>query len=353
MSKLEGIIEFYPIPSEPREPGWNAFKKFLPLFLDETNTRPSQQETRIIHRLVTTGIILPDYPQEILDDSAVKILIRDKSRAVVNRVMDTVQRGEFSKEAAENGEILEGTKCKVFIPRRGHLRQLGHRITAENPRERIFASHAKPFFLEDGTARYYSLNKNIDELFNLLGKKYDELLETHKDADLDTKLMVIVYFQIYGAALLHPFWDANGRTFAAKLVLDLNRIGIDAQEIPQLGEINKALEKNVLNLSGEKFVLEYLERHNIPLIPEEFLKDIQFDPHMYQPYMDQLEASICNGIEAGIDQDPQFMKFLESGAYVIRLALSRDGLIDDDIYQREAPGHIQKQRELEAEQKNI
>lgn len=351
MSDLEGYIEFYPIPSEPREPGWKRFKRCLPLFLNG-KARSHDQETRIIHRLVTTGVDLPEYPQEILEDSAVKILLYNRSRAVVNQVMDTVQSANFSQEMAENGEVLEGSKCKVFIPRRGHLRQLGYRITDENQRERIFASHGKPFFLEQGSARYYGLNRNLDTLFSLLGSKYEELLEKHKNADLDTKLMIIVFFQIYGAALLHPFWDANGRTFGAKLVLDLHRIGINVEDVPQLGEINEALAKNALNLNGEKFVLEFLERNRIPLIPDQFLLDIQFDPLTYQPYMALLESSIRRGIEAGLEQDPQFMKFLEGGAYVIRLALSRDGYIDDDIYEREAPRLIQQQRELEAEQRN-
>lgn len=318
---------FYPIPSDLEGKGWEKFLQYRNKLLTG-DRKPTDREIRILHALTTLGVELPKYSNHILEDAAANLLIRRRSDREVFSVLQKIRQGVFSQERAEKGEILPNSRCKVSMPRRGNCRRYGYRIR-ENGHERIYAPHGKP--INDGL--FVGLSENLEEVFQLLCSKFEQLEQENAGQDLDTRLKVIIFLQLWGASIIHPFFDGNGRAFGAKLVLDLNRLGITLDKIPELGEINPDLGGNALALTGERFLVYFLQKNHLPLINREDVALLLAHSQLYSRYMEILERGIREGISYGINPPRDYDAFLGSGVNVVKLFLSREGLIDRTLYE--------------------
>lgn len=337
--------QFFPIPSEGKKEGWDQFLAIMPDLLSQRLT--TREVMPILHAATTSAVNLPEIPKGLQDIAALTLLIQGRDQQSINRVLEFVRDGIFSSEAAQAGHILPDTKAKVNIPRIGQLRQFGERSINNGPNKTIYAAHLKPFDVGEPEPMIYSgLTEGLDEVFDELCAKFDELQEQYKDAPLHERLRVINYFQMWGASVIHPFCDANGRAFGAKLVFDLNRIGMPVTAIPSLGEINPELAENALALVGERFLMQFLMTNGLPLFTSEQAETIERSSFHWQRYTEHLRACILNGIRQGIYPQEEYETFIGGGVFNIVLGLSKDGHMPRRIYEENAPALIEQQRAL-------
>lgn len=245
----------------------------------------------------------------------------------------------------DRGDVVVGRSKRIryrttLLPR-GHLRQNGTIRVNGGPEEPIFAPHLKPYEEEV----YVGATHELDKLFKGLCDQADAQLVGA--VDLDAKLKAIVYMQLWGSSTLHPFVDGNGRTFGAKMVLDLNRIGFRVDAIPglpELADLEPKLEKNFLATLGPKFTQVFLENEGIDLVPKKALQWFLESPDLYKEYMRQLSTAIRVGFQAGLEPQGYVGEYLGFGAFLLKLALSRDGHIERSFYDERIEKFVQFQR---------
>lgn len=327
-------LEFHMIPSEPTEPGWEAFQRALPTFLK--NPRPTKRELKIIHRLVTTGIELPDIPTEIEFCSAVDIVV-DIADISASTIFGMLPSG-ISDQDPEIVEVISertGIDLKVFLPRRGALRQYG-KVDLDGNKKKVFAPHSKPIFDEESTYCFQGLSCELDNVYEELCDLYDQYLS--EASTLSEQLRVISFFQFWGATALHPFWDANGRTFGAQTVIALNRIGFSVKSVPELGEIHPNLSKSVFGGIYADFLCYFLESRGLRLLTQDQVAQAKtYYPKWMKGYMQHMRDSLLQAARRGVSNslyDDVF--FLKSGERLLALWLSKEGFIDSDIWERES-----------------
>lgn len=339
---------FNPIPSEPKAPGWDLFKKTLPALLQRN--MPTQELMPLLQTLVTHGVTMPPFQQQFLEVAAASMLMRGRDQQTIESIFETIRNGIFSVTKAENGQILPDTTCKVKVERRGSLRQYGQRTVNNGTPETIYAAHHIPFGDGNGSDRYfYGLTEGLPEVFTELCERTDRLFEEYRNGTLDEKLRVIAYFQVWGATIIHPFVDANGRAFNAKLIYDLHRMGMRIQEVPTLGEINSLLSENIFTINAGKFLECFTQTNGLPAFTAEQVAGIELDGRLQRSYNTYLKDRILQGIRQGIHPEPRYEVFLSGMTFMLGLVLSREGHIAPNFYETYAPSLIAEQKKIEAQ----
>lgn len=343
--------EMYPIPSDNKAEGWQRFLNHRDLLLERAY--PSDREVKILHRLTTSGVKLPPFSDFMRAMAAVSILCDDMTDEIHDEIATAVMEIGDGKEViarAERGELYGETKVRVEQLRRGHLRQYGKKQTQDGTWHTVYAPHNKPFFTEEGEIAYLGLTSELGSVFAELCAAYDSLREEVKDRPIGIKLEVMAFFQLWGASVIHPFYDGNGRAFSSKLVLDLNRAGIKTDKMPELGEINPDLADNALAVAGEHFLQMVLQLNNIPMFTTEELPHVMNRPEYLRQYMTYLREAIRSGIANGVSQQSPYYPLIDSSREALMLSLSKDGHINPDYYAAKAPGLIAARKEWERSQ---
>ncbi len=321
------VFEFHMIPSEPKEPGWQAFLQARETLL-HGKPRSTARTLPILHRLTTHGVELEELPVPVIYEAGGQVFLDEgvSLQEAVNRIRYVLREGIL--RALNNGGRLNDKKYRIGIQRRGHLRSFGKRESDTDCTkfQTVFAPHMKP--LDD--LNFLGLAKDLEKILHQLCETYDRAIETAKT--LDEKLAAIIFFQLWGASIIHPFWDANGRTFAAHLVLSLNQIGFVTDQMPAFPELHEVIAKNALAGIGPMFLGDFLTKNGLPLMTENEIVAISYDTTAKAAYMTALGTAIKKGIDAGTAFPEQFHPFRNGGIELLKAWLSREHLTDQGQY---------------------
>jgi hypothetical protein len=350
---------FHPLSSENKREGWENFIKVLPKLLERGYD--ADYLLPLLHRLVTKGVKVNEVGSELEFEAAVRLVAEgqpgfgskdmflaaadnmgpyfEQIKTRVPSVRGVPQTIAFQVPGERKRRTVDFT---VFIPFRGHYRQWGKRRTNGGAQETIYAPHQKPLYDTDASGKtiertYVGLTYRLKELADKLNRKGDELLEATKKIEnpedrLTAQLRAIAFTQLWGATILHPFADGNGRVFAAKLVYDLNRIGYAVREIPALPEIAPELKENAFAGLGVMFLHRFSEATGTPLFRPEEPIEMMVNPDLLISYMEHLSDAIDTGLDTGVDESSVYFDLIDSGANAIRLCLSRDEFIDRSFF---------------------
>ncbi|MBI2415947.1 MAG: hypothetical protein HYV33_04805 [Candidatus Kerfeldbacteria bacterium] len=339
---------FYPIPSEHKAVGWQNFLDYLPLFLKKP--RPTKREITLLHRLTTHGTPLEPFPDENQAESVMRLITRDNPLVQTAEATSdiggqaylfaldqlrtnpafirTPQQMRFTERRGLYSSEVDFT---VFMARRGHYRKYGNRSLNHGPREKIYAPHAKPFTNPDGsTELFIGLTDRLGPLMEELCDRFDQLFQ--RGEDMDAKLQAVMYFQLWGASVLHPFFDGNGRAFGGKLIVDLQRLGFDVRALPGLGEVDSRLKHNALAGLGPVFLLNLLESEQISLFDQASATTMLNDPRLHKAYMTKLHDSIEKNMRDELSEGAFIQPYAATGADLLKVCLARDGFLDRSIY---------------------
>lgn len=327
MSQEPETFEYHMIPSEPKEPGWQAFLQARQILL-HGKPRPTSSILPLLHRLTTHGVPLEKLPPEITAEAIIRVFM-DEGHNEYQAIMayQEILRSDFLGALNDGSGRINGRQYRIGILRRGHLRSFGKR---ENPDthelQTVFAAHAKP--INDGL--FIGLEKGLDETLGKICEMYDHMMKEVKT--LDEKLAAIIFFQLWGASVIHPFWDANGRTFAAHLVLSLNSIGFETDKMPGFPELHEIIATNALAGIGPSFLNVFLEAHDLPLMTHEQLIRLTRDKRMRTIYMRLLREAIENDIACGTQFTEPLRPFRDGAMMLLKAWLSREKLTDHGQY---------------------
>lgn len=345
----EPLVIREPLSSEGKEVGWANFLHVLPRFL--ANPRASKVEIPILHRIATSGTKHPPLPEDARR-TAMELMIANeicKTREETYALVDALRKNKFSNRrggirvGGKSGQV--DLKYQTSMVLRGQLRQNGRIQVGQEPEKPVFAPHIKPYFSPGLNEVYIGVTENLDKLFEDLCDQADRHFA--EAATPEEKLKAITYMQLWGSSTLHPFFDGNGRTFGAKMVLDLNRAGFPVSAVPgfpELADLKPEMEKNLLANVGPHFTNVFLDQSGIGLIPERDAALVMETPAIFKEYMSQLASSIRTGFEAGPNAPGYVGQFIGASAHMLKLALSRDGHVEKGFYERNIGSFVDFQR---------
>lgn len=327
MPREPNTFEYQMIPSEPKEPGWQAFLQARHTLLNG-KPRSTSRVLPILHRLTTHDVPLEELPPEITAEAVIRVLM-DEGYNEYQAIMayQEILRNDFLKALNDGSGGINGRQYRMGILRRGHLRSFGKREDPDTHElQTVFAAHAKP--INDGL--FVGLEKGLDETLGKVCEMYDRMMQEAKP--LDEKLAAIIFFQLWGASVIHPFWDANGRTFAAHLVLSLNSIGFETDKMPGFPELHEIIATNALAGIGPSFLNTFLGAHNLPLVTREQLLRLTRNKQMRTIYMRLLREAIENDIACGMQFTEPLRPFRDGAMMLLKAWLSREHLTDQGEY---------------------
>lgn len=320
---------FFAIPSSPTEPGLDNVLKNFPSLLKKP--RGSLRELKLLHRLVTYKIQLPAYG-DLEPEQVMQLLSRGRPFAEMRSLTLKILTGEMNRENVKKGLIIRRVNATYTDLRRGHVRRLGRRTVDNGTRHKVFANFHKAFRMDDGSSRdYIGLTKDLEDVFRILCKRYDQMQSETQNASLDKKLRIMAFFQLWGAAVIHPFIDANGRAFGAKLALDLNRIGFPIRKIPELTEIHPSL-KHALSRGGESMVRAFFAHEGLQFLSEFEDANLILHQDQYERYMTKMKSGMKQGIVAGADENSPYYRLYDTAAGIIKMCLSKEGFLKRQVY---------------------
>ena len=365
---------FEMVPSAGKEVGWNAYLARLGDFLE--NPRGTNQLLRDIHSAVTQHYNrdTADIPDELRYELETDLYTLDREDGddrfeewKRSGIMDNFEgdmtenpAAWYAKARKQLREICEkSTDINLDLKIIGEVRQLGTRSIDGAPEESVFYGHT--CFYEgfaEGMARafgatqfpptaYYGLSRGIDKAYEALCDKYDEV--RGQAEDIDGVLMAESFLQLAGTRLLHPFWDGNGRTFAAHLALVLEESGIRVRDYGtavgltgKLSDINDSFSKQVLGDSGVS-LKQQVEHYYMSLVP-----------NVRAEHMGSLQKGIEDVISQGISEDGKYFRYYQFAADAIKWQLLVSGLVEpttekdkDNMQRRDAA--VARNRELNRE----
>jgi len=354
------------IPSEGKQKGWENFLKIAPALAEKGLS--SKRELPLIHRIVTAQTPLPKRSdQDVI--SSMAHLVADRNpyirtpeqrsgiKGEVREYFNESQRTQTEIIGREHGVQFEdpqasrvwGVRFTVSPYIRGHYRQYGKRRLNESPVETIDEPGASPVrLLKNGMIVKEGLFVNVAEklqpLMDELCARYDH--EFTKAKSLEDKLSSSVYLYLWGLGIIHPFGDANRRTFEAKMMVDLRKMGFAVKDLPALPEVLPQLEGNAILGIGPGFLSEFLKKENIPLIPKEDVSAFMANSVQYLKYMRELHAKIASRIREGFSKKSLIAPYIEAGVNTLKLCLSRDGFIERSFYERNINAFIEGHKHL-------
>jgi hypothetical protein len=334
---------FYPISSEKKAEGAKKFLAYLPRFLQRD--LPSKQAVPLMHRIATVGE-LPVWPESLVEILLTELatrenpdLAQEKDKKDATNNLKTYLRHVFRKtpdkwrqpkvikfSSSGKGGKASSVEIRPTALRRGHFRSVGGRTREGGASETIFTSHLTPIFTDASEKEIESVYigpvYKLDEQFNSLCDRCDKL--TREAKTLDEHLKVIVFMQLMGASVLHPFFDGNGRAFNAKLIYDLNKLGFPVKEMPTLPEFDEKLAVNPFEDTSRLFLSEFLVQHALGLVRPNMVNVVVNTPHIYKGYMQGLHDAIAAQIQEGPPKDETLDLLLQNGVNIVKVYLSRE-----------------------------
>ncbi len=342
------------IPSNGKQKGWENLLKIAPALAEKGLN--SKRELPLLHRIVTAGTPLPKRSDQEVINSMVHLVadrnpyirtLEQKSgiKGEVREFFNEAQRTQTEIIGREHGIQFEdpqtshlwGVRFTVSPYIRGHYRQYGKRRLNESPIETIDEPGASPVrkFIKGSVVKegmFVNVAEKLQSLMDELCARYDR--EFAKAKSLEDKLSSSVYLYLWGLGIIHPFGDANRRTFEAKMMVDLQKIGFAVKDFPALPEVLPQLEENAILGIGPSFLSEFLKKENIPLIAKEEVSAFMNNSGQYLKYMRELHEKIAIRMREGFSRKSLIAPYIEAGVNALKLCLSRDGLIDRSFYDR-------------------
>ena len=335
--------QFHLLSSDNKKENLKKFIDCIPALLQKD--LPSKRSLPLMHRLVTAGKhpewerdwVLGTLSELVTQEHPQAQTIKDMKAAENN--IDVYLRSAFrkgpqawrgTKEIRFASTALGGKAASALIQpamlRRGHLRKLGERTLSGETKD-IFAHIETPMSGLSGEAGtpdgiYVGTTEKVDELFNDLCDKCDELYKQAKT--LDEYLEVVVFMSLMGSGVIHPFFDGNGRAFAAKLVYDLHKIGYPLKEVPGIGEIEPSLADLALDGVSAQFTSNFASAHGPGLVRTHMINAFLSDAKMRKDYMHQMHDAISAQIKNGAPKDGYLGHLIFSGVEILKLCLSRE-----------------------------
>lgn len=328
----DGQLAFRPIPSQPREPGWNKVLAVLPRIA--SLRRSTHRELRALHGVATAGVDLPDYPNEVLSSFISQLLTGGRSVEEIEQVSRAVRVMPLATffGIGYGASILPDIRCTLSAPRRGFVRRCGFREILGKPRETVYSGFKKDVAIGDldtgGKSIFLGLDVDVDEVFTAFCARFEQMMDA--SASLEDRLRCLSWAQLMGVSLVHPFFDANHRAFAAHLALELKRLNIDVQEPPVLPCYGEAFGRDLFEMPRLYFMSRFLSERQIPLFSDEALESLDRNPRARIDYMQRLKLALMDGIEAGCDVSAETRPYLNSAWYFLALYLLEKNFLEDD-----------------------
>ena len=207
---------------------------------------------------------------------------------------------------------------------RGELRSFGRRKIGDGNWERVYYAHTCTFDEDGGSLApmYYGLSVGLPETYEALCSRYECLMaDAHS---FDEKLLAESFLQLIGTRLLHPFIDANGRTFAAHLVEVLQQEGIKIVEYRHA----KALTTELTQVN-RAFLFEVLASEGLGLVCGKDHVMINLDFDYRNSYMTRLRRAIETAIEHGIDSAGRYYEHFARAVWRIKKYLTPSGFLPE------------------------
>ena len=367
------IATYELVPSTDKEKAWNRFISELDTTFSLSMS--TAERLKCIHRILTDsyeltpGVISPRLIREF--EWSLYCLDRSDGERIQASLQDMLPYDLETRERIPAHEIhcyedenmrarvgdgfigsgyrlllalcRENTVIDLDVQISGKVRTYGSRRISNEEEERVFPAHTCVFSetreaLEKGgqgmmiydMIAYYGLSKGIEEMYDAVCTKYDELISQAKD--LDDVLLAEAFLQIVGTRVIHPFWDGNGRTFGAHLARTLHHNGVQGMRD------YKTQMKFVPGLSAMSNI--FLEGHKD--VSAYFLKDIGLSlvsggianarmslDHGYRTeYMVKLRNGIEKLIDEGVNQDATYLDCIAQSAWQIKRVLLMEGLLE-------------------------
>jgi hypothetical protein len=346
------------IPSYGKEEGWKRYVSSLDSLL--VARRPASEELKELHRLMTGHLPVPSAAQ-LPHKTQLYILDREdgeeKQKILNERAKPQFEALEGTDDFSEIHDYLmeitniyeelckEDTEIDYKPELIGSLRAYGTRRIKGGEPGTVFASHMCTF---DGAGAfgaalaglpppaYYGLSTGLDMVYTALCDKYDQMAQ-EAGTDFQKALLAESFLQVWGTRVLHPFWDANGRAFAAHLGLTLERHGIEVRE----WGVARCITADLTALNDD-FLHHVLGNAGLGLINMLDHYKIQLDHALRQEYMGRLKKELEQGIETGLDPQSSYWQYIRTAAWIIKKGLHRNGAIRAEMLTTKEKAALEK-----------
>ena len=348
------------IPSINKEESWKAYLGSLDSLLkgEIGKDRCTSIELKQLHLLVTSPLTIGELPNHIKedmlldlytldreDDEFIQRLLNDKLKPLIKEATEKqMPLPEYYRKAREIYKEIcaENTEINFNPQLRGELRRYGtRRIKIGDGRwEKVYASHtcdrstemeqfaaiASGGFPFPPTA-YYGLSVGLGEVYERMCAEYDLINKRDTSfftkVDINRKLLAESFLQLIGTRVLHPFWDANGRTFGTHLALTLEREGIQLRDYRVIEDIISKLTPH-----NNKFLDKILEDANLAITGGQLHYSMKLNHGLRQDYMKKLRKTIEDAISHGINKNGPYFKYYSDAAWLIKRTLADNGLVE-------------------------
>ncbi len=295
-----------------------------------------------IHELITPDVTYADLPEEARSDMRSGLLLFDRPdthrytqayREIVSSpdmkdlFMTGNMKGFYAQVQAQLTERMEPLTTITGEPQlKGALRSYGSRQVEGYPEEEhVFAAHTMVMATEMGLAfssmdsriifpdAYYGLSVGLDQVYQKLCDRYDSM--PVNTTDRQSVFAREAFFQLLGTRVLHPFWDANGRTFAAQLVTSLQKQGYSDATTDRAMQASEELAP-----IADKMVETVLRNAQLSLVTDRdqpLHLSVRFNVAMRNSYMTLLRQEIEHAIETADQPDSPYNKLIQQGAEIL------------------------------------
>jgi len=314
--------------------GWDNFLSELDR-LKEAQFPSSADEILELHKLRTAGCDRVAVPLNLVGAMVAEFLARGREGGYVQAVQTVVRAGRFQHQLACQGGVLPDTRIQLMTDdTRGRLRQSGIRSIDKSEPEPMYSTMLTLADLSTDTYLLH-LSENLDEVYRVICDKYDELWrEALNSGNLDEQLRCILFLQFWIVPVLHPLFGGHRRAMEAKLVLDLNRLGFNVTEVPELPEIHEAFAQNCVKQYGELFQIAFMEHFQIPKLRQRVILTKIMEKEWYFEYMGKMERAIREGAQWGtsMPEDNRLRMCMDNALMILKAYLDKEGYIQEDIY---------------------
>ncbi|MBI4095553.1 MAG: hypothetical protein HY438_01695 [DPANN group archaeon] len=318
------------VPSEGKEQGWQTYVNSS---LQDLLTTPhaTAEELASLHTAMA-GHYAFALPQSFKDEAETCLFTQDRADGAEKEQLLNKTAG--AKSLKERRRVLrelceKDTSINYDVQPVGSLRSYGTRRT-NGIEEKVFASHtcmftsnASELFGMGAPEIYLGLSAGLDKVYKSLCTKYENLRNTAKT--FDDVLAAEMFLQLWGARIIHPFWDGNGRTFGAHLALTLERQGIKIRKFQDM----QGLVESLASLS-DTFLNNVINDANLHLLSPQEVETLNVNHSARKQYMGALRTAMENGINAGVDTDGKYSAQIRKAAYLVKKYLFKQGFIGED-----------------------
>ena len=296
------------VPSAEKAKSWDAYQ---------------QRREALVNSKLPTSLLLPQIHTMALSHYDLEIRLSERQLAIFEKELWFLDRPDsdalvqaLGQRVSERLEEIKGSKqddqvallpvfreicgrnsrieLDVKIP--GELRSYGKRSLNGGPFETVFASHNCNFTNDLGLSLgvYFGLSTGLDEVYELLCRRYDDMMGSAKTQD--DRLVADAFLQLWGTRVLHPFWDGNGRNFGYHLAVRMEQEGA---KIPDFGYLDGMVRR--LTNPNDAFFKNVLRVAGLSLITEDKMHLMYYNPAFRADYMRKLASALREGISEPVN----------------------------------------------------